>query len=114
MIGITARQLEAFVAIATTRSVRAAAEQLHLTQPAVSMTLAELERQLDTPLFDRERGRLHLNNRGRELLPMAQEILERMRDMQRHDTDGPAHMTGELRLGASNTVGNYQIGRAHV
>lgn len=110
MIGITARQLEAFVAIAITRSVRAAAEQLHLTQPAVSMTLAELERQLDTPLFDRERGRLHLNNRGRELLPMAQEILERMRDMQRHNADEPEQMTGELRLGASNTVGNYLVG----
>lgn len=110
MIGITARQLEAFVAIATTRSVRAAAEQLHLTQPAVSMTLAELERQLDTPLFDRERGRLHLNNRGRELLPKAQEILVRMRDLQQHTGGQAQQLTGELRLGASNTVGNYLVG----
>ena len=110
MLGITTRQLEAFVAIATTRSVRAAAEQLHLTQPAVSMTLAELERQLDTPLFDRERGRLHLNNRGRELLPMAQEILLRMQDLQRPAGEQPQQLTGELRLGASNTVGNYLVG----
>ena len=110
MIGITTRQLEAFVAIATARSVRAAAEQLHLTQPAVSMTLAELERQLDSPLFDRERGRLYLNNRGRELLPMAQEILVRMQDLQRRPGDQPQQLTGELRLGASNTVGNYLVG----
>ncbi len=110
MIGITPRQLEAFVAIATTRTVRAAAEQLHLTQPAVSMALAELERQLDTPLFDRERGRLHLNDRGRELLPMAREVLERMREFQRQARDRPERLAGELRLGASNTVGNYLVG----
>lgn len=110
MIGITPRQLEAFVAIATARTVRAAAEQLHLTQPAVSMALAELERQLDTPLFDRERGRLHLNYRGRELLPMAREVLERMRELQRQAGDGPERLAGDLRLGASNTVGNYLIG----
>ncbi|MGA7296505.1 MAG: LysR family transcriptional regulator [Rhodanobacteraceae bacterium] len=110
MIGITPRQLEVFVAIATARSVRAAAEQLHLTQPAASMALAELERQLESPLFDRERGRLHLNDRGRELLPMAREILERMRTLQRQAVDGPERLAGELRLGASNTVGNYLVG----
>ncbi|MDE2346652.1 MAG: LysR family transcriptional regulator, partial [Gammaproteobacteria bacterium] len=103
-------QLEAFVATATSRSVRAAAEQLHLTQPAVSMTLAELERQLGTPLFDRERGRLHMNHHGRDLLPMAREILERMRELYRHTSEQTQQMTGELRLGASNTVGNYLVG----
>ena len=110
MLGITTRQPEALAAIATTGIVRAAAEQLHLSQPSVSMTLAELERQLDTPLFDRERGRLHLNNRGRELLPMAQEILLRMQDLQRPAGEQPQQLTGELRLGASNTVGNYLVG----
>ncbi len=110
MISITPRQLEAFVAIATAGTVRAASEQLHLTQPAVSMALAELERQLDTPLFDRERGRLHLNHRGRELLPMAREVLERMREMQGQSAEGAERLTGELRLGASNTVGNYLVG----
>ncbi len=110
MIGITPRQLEAFDAIATAGTVRAAAEQLHLTQPAVSMALAELERQLDTPLFDRERGRLHLNHRGRELLPMAREVLERMREIQGQAGEEPERLVGELRLGASNTVGNYLVG----
>ncbi len=75
MINISPRQLEVFVQIALHGSVRAAAERLHLTQPAASMAVAEMERQLDAPLFDRERGRLRLNARGRELLPMAQELL---------------------------------------
>jgi DNA-binding transcriptional LysR family regulator len=77
MINISPRQMDVFVQIALLGSVRAAAERLHLTQPAASMALAEMERQLDGPVFDRERGRLHLNARGRELLPLAQELLER-------------------------------------
>ena len=45
MINISPRQLDVFVQIALHGSVRAAAERLHLTQPAASMALAEMERQ---------------------------------------------------------------------
>ncbi|WP_037089597.1 LysR substrate-binding domain-containing protein, partial [Rhodanobacter sp. OR444] len=71
---------------------------------------AEMERQLDAPLFDRERGRLHLNARGRELLPLAQELLERHAELGRRGREEGAALTGELRIGASNTVGNYLVG----
>lgn len=110
MISYTPRQLQVFIAVATHGSVRQAAEALHLTQPALSMALAELERQLDVPLFDRERGRLYLSTRGRELLPLAQDILERMQDLQQRAGSGAGSLAGELRLGASNTVGNYLVG----
>lgn len=110
MIGISLRQLDVFVSIAATGSVRAAAERLHVTQPAVSMALAELERQLDTTLFNRERGRLHLSSRGKELLPQAQEIIERVYDLQRKTTGRAGSLSGELRIGASNTIGNYLVG----
>lgn len=110
MIGISLRQLEVFVTIAATGTVRATAERLHVTQPAISMALAELERQLETPLFNRERGRLHLSPRGKELLPQAQEILERVHDIQHHATERTASLNGALRLGASNTIGNYLVG----
>lgn len=110
MQNISPRQLEVFVGIADAGSVRVAAERLHLTQPAASMALAELERHLDAPLFARDRGRLHLNERGRDLLPLAREILERLDEMCRRATDEPDQLRGELRLGASNTVGNYLVG----
>jgi DNA-binding transcriptional LysR family regulator len=110
MIGVSPRQLEVFVAIATGGTVRAAAEQLHLTQPAASMALAELERVLGSPLFDRTQRRLHINERGRHLLPLAQELLERMRELGRHAGHDDALLSGELRVGASNTVGNYLVG----
>jgi DNA-binding transcriptional LysR family regulator len=110
MINVSLRQLDVFVQIALHGSVRAAADQLHLTQPAASMALAEMERQLDAPVFDRERGRLRLNARGRELLPLAQELLERHAEFGRRATGKTASLAGELRIGASNTVGNYRVG----
>ncbi|NYT43256.1 LysR family transcriptional regulator [Alcaligenaceae bacterium] len=110
MLSISIRQLEVFVAIASAGTVRAAAERLFVTQPAVSMALAELERQLNGQLFDRERGRLHLSPRGKEVLPMAQEVIERVHEMLRQSGDQELELTGELRVGASNTIGNYLVG----
>lgn len=109
MLHISPRQLEVFVQTALHGSLRAAADALHLTQPAASMALAELERLLGSPVFARERGRLHLNARGRELLPLAQELLERHAEFGRR-AGNEAMLGGELRIGASNTVGNYRVG----
>src|SRR5699024_12101018 len=102
MLNISPRQLEVFAAIAAQGSVRAAAEQLHLTQPAASMALSELERHLDTQLFARERGRLRINERGRELLPLAQEVLDRLQEIQLHASGEPRRLSGEVRNGARN------------
>lgn len=110
MIGITLRQLDVFATIAATGTVRAAAERLHITQPAVSMALAQLEQRLETPLFNRERGRLHLSLQGKALLPQAQEILERVHDLERHAVGAGNGLRGELHLGTSNTIGNYLVG----
>lgn len=108
MIAISPRQLEVFSAIAAAGSVRAAAGQLGLTQPAASMALAELERLLGAPLFDRHQRRLYLNAQGRALLPRAREIIERLRELGGGAADaGPR---GALAVGASNTIGNYLVG----
>src|ERR1700754_3807417 len=110
MHAISPRQLEVFVAIATAGSVRAASERLFLSQPAASMALAELERQIGSPLFARERGRLRLNDRGRELLPLARELIERHAEFGRRAEGSVAELTGDIGIGASNTVGNYLVG----
>jgi DNA-binding transcriptional LysR family regulator len=109
MINISPRQLEVFVKVALLGSVRAASTALHVSQPAASMALAEMERQLGAPVFERERGRLSLNALGRELLPLTQELLERYAELAQCGT-GAIDMVGELRIGASNTVGNYRVG----
>ena len=109
MPGITLRQLDVFVAVARAGSVRAAAAQLHLSQPALSMALAELESQLGSELFERRRGRLYLGDRGRAALPLAQEILERTAEFGHRVRGNGSVLEGELRLGASNTIGNYMV-----
>ena len=110
MHAISPRQLEVFVTVATTGSVRAASERLFLSQPAASMALAELERQLGSPVFARERGRLRLNDRGRDLLPLARELLERHAEFGRRAHGAVTELAGEIGIGASNTVGNYLVG----
>lgn len=110
MISFSPKQLEVFVAITLQGSVKAAAKVLHLTQPAASMALAELEKQLGSPLFDRDKGRLFLNQKGKDLLPLAQEILERMRELEQRAGDAQDTLRGNFRVGASNTVGNYLVG----
>ncbi|MFT3791364.1 MAG: LysR family transcriptional regulator [Rudaea sp.] len=110
MLGISLRQLEVFVAVAQEGSVRAAAGKLHLSQPALSMALAELESHLGADLFDRKRGRLYLSERGRDAVPLAQEILERTVEFKHNMHGRGAAFEGELRLGASNTIGNYMVG----
>ena len=62
------RQIEAFRAVARTGTVTAAAELLHISQPAVSRLLAHLELQLSLPLFSRSKGRLRLTPEGEALL----------------------------------------------
>src|SRR6185312_16095992 len=104
MNNISPRQLEVFVQIALLGSVRAAAERLYMTQPAASMALAELERQLDAPLFARERGRLRLNPRGRELLPLAQELLERHAEFGRRGREDGDALSGRLRVANTDAI----------
>ena len=110
MHAVSPRQLEVFVAIAAAGSVRAASERLFLSQPAASMALAELERQIGSQLFARERGRLRLNDRGRELLPLARELIERHAEFGRRAEGSVAELSGDIGIGASNTVGNYLVG----
>lgn len=71
------RTLRYFTAVAEAGSVSAAAERVHVTQPAISRQLRELERDLGVDLFNRSVGRLRLSAAGREFLPHAQDVLRR-------------------------------------
>ena len=65
------QHLQAFVAIAENGSFSAAAERLHLTQPAISKRIALLEEQLKAPLFDRIGRQVALTQAGQLLLSKA-------------------------------------------
>lgn len=103
---ITLHQLRVFSVIARTENLTQASESLYLSKGAVSQTLLQLEEYLNTPLFDRVQRRLKLNSQGRQLLPMADEMLTRAQDI-----EGLFHSSSlsheVLQIGASQTIGNY-------
>jgi DNA-binding transcriptional LysR family regulator len=74
------RTLGYFVAVAGAGSVSAAADVVHVTQPALSRQLRQLEAELGVDLFSRRGGRLVLSAAGRQFLPHAQDVLRRAED----------------------------------
>lgn len=108
-MNISFRQLKAFVAVARLGNLGVAADQLCLTRGAISQAIKELETQLGTPLFDRAHPHLLLNSEGVLLLPLADEMLTRLADIGAlfGDNDGKGKVV--LRIGASQTIGNYLL-----
>lgn len=111
---ITLRQLAVFEAVARTEQVAKAAEQVNLSPPATSMSLAELEKQLNTRLFERIGNRLQLNSQGNLLLPLATDLLHRVEQIEQIFTTQSGDLVGNLSVSASSTIGNYLLAKAAV
>ncbi len=101
--------LNAFIAVAETRSFSLAAELLHLTQPAVSKRIAALEAQLDVRLFDRLGRDVSLTEAGRALLPRAYQILNVLDDTRRALTNLNGDIGGRLSLATSHHIGLHRL-----
>lgn len=108
MSNITLRQLKVFTAITQHKTLTASAEKLFLSKAAVSLSLGELEKQLGHVLFDRVNNRLILNQEGKRLLPLADELLHRSEDITNLFQSEQA-LHGQLKIGASDTVGNQVV-----
>jgi len=80
MLNVTIRQLQVFAAVARHLSFARAAEELHLTPPAVSMQVRELESVLSMPLFDRRGRKIALTTGGEYLLLHARRVLASLKD----------------------------------
>lgn len=106
-MSITLRQLEIFEKVAKYEHVTQASSQLLLTQSAVSMAIAELERAAGAPLFERQGRRLLLNDRGRQILPEARDVLMKVRMIEQFLDESIGKPKGVLKVGASTTIGNY-------
>ena len=103
------QNLLAFVRVAESGSFSLAAEQLHLTQPAVSKRIAALEDQLSARLFDRVGRQILLTEAGRVLLPRAQQILQSVKEARRHLADLAGEVGGELSVITSHHVGLHRL-----
>ena len=97
------KQIEAFVQVARTGSVSAAAARLNTTQPAISMRLKELERSIEADLFDRSLRTIRLTPVGRAFLDHAERI-HAMTEEALAKFGAARAITGHIRLGVTETV----------
>lgn len=103
------QSLQAFLAVAENDSFSRAAEQLHLTQPAVSKRIATLEAQISARLFDRIGRRVTLTEAGRVLLPRARQILVMVDDSRRALSNLEGQVAGSLTLATSHHIGLHRL-----
>jgi len=102
-------RIRVFRAVAHHLNFSRAAEELLLTQPAITQQIKALEDEFGVPLFDRGGGRIALTAGGKALLPFA----EKMKDLSDKAVTAVAEafgqQAGELALGASQTIGQYLL-----
>jgi DNA-binding transcriptional LysR family regulator len=99
--------LEVFVAAARVENFSAAAQELHLSQPAVTQRIQALERDMGVSLFERQGRRVFLSEAGAYLLPMAQDLIRRGRRMEETMHSLSGEIVGHLVLGCSTASGKY-------
>ncbi|CAL9653687.1 hypothetical protein SUDANB108_06726 [Streptomyces sp. enrichment culture] len=96
-------QLEYIAAVTRLGSLRRAAEELHVSQPALSETVRNLERELGVDLLERKRSGAKISDEGRELLPHIMSVLDAV-DRLRGAADDQHRISRMVRLGTVNTA----------
>ena len=104
MRNITLRQLRVFTEVARRLSFVRAAEALHLTPPAVTMQVKELEAAVELPLFDRQGRQVSLTTAGEYLLVYAKRLLATMKDAEDAMARFRRVETGLLNIGLVSTA----------
>ncbi len=107
--GFSLRQLQYVVAVADGLSFHRAADDCHVSQPSLSLQIAELERVLAIKIFDRNRHRVALTAAGREFVESARAVLraaDALVETARRCTDP---LSGTLRIGVIPTISPYWL-----
>jgi DNA-binding transcriptional LysR family regulator len=106
MLHFTLRQLQVFEKVASHLNYSRAAEELYLSQPAVSMQIKQLETSIGLPLFEQMGKKIFLTEAGRELFHYARSIAQQLAEMEAvfDEMKGLGH--GKLMISVVNTA-NY-------
>jgi len=102
-------RLKVFRAVAEHLNFRRAAEQLFLTQPAITLQIKALENDLGMRLFDRTGGKITLTRQGSVLLGYANKLATLASEAERELGCSEGSVSGELALGASTTIAQYVL-----
>jgi DNA-binding transcriptional LysR family regulator len=110
-VSLSLRQLEVFLAVVRAGSFRRAAEALHLSQPALSQHVGELERELGVRLLDRAGRAVTLTEAGRVLEEHAHRLFATLTSVREVLGELAGLQRGALVIGASTTPGIYVLPR---
>lgn len=102
-------RLKVFCSVAKNLSYTKAAQELFISQPAITKHVKELEAQYQTRLFERLGNRIELTPSGRLLLEHSEAILEAYNRLEFEMSLLRNEYSGELRLGASTTIAQYVL-----
>jgi DNA-binding transcriptional LysR family regulator len=105
------RRLQVFYTVAKQLSFTKAAEQLFMTQPAVTFQVKQLEEQFNARLFERSHGKITLTPAGRLVMDYAERILALSEEMETRVGELTGTMSGPLLLGASTTIAEFILPR---
>lgn len=108
-MAFTLRQLQYFVAVAAQGTVSGAAQNLSISQSAVTEAIKELEGDLGVDLFDRHSRGLTITHKGHQFLRHATKILSDVSDARRTFSDDKESLTGTLNLGVTSLVAGYVL-----
>jgi len=106
MLNFTLRQLQVFEKVASHLNYSRAAEELYLSQPAVSMQIKQLEGHIGLPLFEQMGKKIFLTEAGRELFLYAKSIAQQLAEMETVFDELKGIGQGKLTLSVVNTA-NY-------
>ena len=106
MLHVTLRQLKVFESVARHLSFSKAAEELFLTQPAVSLQIKQLEEVVSLPLFEQIGKRIHLTEAGQELYQYSRAIAQQLSDMELALDELKGLERGKLNIAVVSTA-NY-------
>jgi DNA-binding transcriptional LysR family regulator len=102
----TLNQLRIFIKVAETLSITKASDELHLTQPAVSIQLKNFQNQFDISLFETINKKIYITEFGYEILNSAQKILQEIKTIDSLSLAYKGELTGELKISVVST-GKY-------
>ncbi len=104
-------ELNVFVEAAQAQNFSVAARRLYLSQPAVSLHIRNLEKQLGVELFQRNGRNIALSEAGKLLLPLAQQMLRDAKRLEETMSGLLGKVIGRLSIACSTTVGKYVLPR---
>ncbi len=108
-MNLTFRQLKVFEAVSRHLNYTNAAKELHLSQPAVSMQIKQLEEQVSIPLIEKMGKKLYLTEVGLEMQDYARSTMQQLLDLEETIAQMKSMKRGHLKLAVASTANHFVI-----